>query len=66
VTLAADIASVARDLKTRHGDLLNGQPSFTPTTEQRQAIDALEAAQARLRGGERDRPDQLVLDVRPR
>lgn len=44
--------AAARALKARHGSLLAGDPSSRETTEQLAALDALDAARARLRGDE--------------
>lgn len=60
---AADIAKAARALKRNHADMLRGEPSFTDTYEQRRAMDALDAARARLQGGEAVTKGQLSLDV---
>lgn len=63
VAAVTDLAKAARALKQRHGDLLRGEPSFTDTYAQRRAMDALDAARARLQGGEAVAKDQLSLDV---
>lgn len=62
-TGTSPIAAEARRLKYRYAEILAGEPSFRETASQLQAVAALDAAQARLRGGERPAPDQLSLDV---
>lgn len=64
--MSADaIRAEAARLKASHGALLGGEPSFyRPDIDRRE--DAIDAARARLQGGERPAPDQLALDMRPR
>jgi hypothetical protein len=61
-----ELAATARALKARHGDLLAGACSFSETFEQTRAVQAVEAARARLQGGERPAPGQLTLAVQHR
>jgi hypothetical protein len=60
-----ELAATAKALKARHGDLLAGEPCGRETFEQTRAVEAVQAARARLQG-ERPGPDQLALDVRER
>lgn len=64
VLMAADLATAAKALKDRHPGLLAGEPPFADTGEQRRALEALDAARLRLRGGDGPAKDQLSLDVR--
>lgn len=60
--MPADLAKTATALKANHPDLLRGEPSFhEPELERR--MDALDAARARLRGGEKVAKDQMALDL---
>lgn len=63
---ATVLAAAARALNRRHGDLLAGECSFRETTAQLAAVEALDAARDRLRGGGRPVAPQLALDVRTR
>lgn len=58
------VAAEAKALKDRYPGLLGGEPSFRSTPSQEQAVAALDAAQVRLRGGERPVDGQLSLDLR--
>ncbi|MEJ7786422.1 MAG: hypothetical protein WKF96_16585 [Solirubrobacteraceae bacterium] len=66
--MTADLAGVgnaARALHDAYGPLLTREPSGE-SIEQTRAVEALDAARDRLRGGERPGADQLTLDVRTR
>ncbi len=56
------ITAAALAMKAEHAALLAGGPSFTETTEQRRAAEAIDAARERLQG-RREPAAQLSLDV---
>ncbi len=60
---AAELAATASALKSRYAALLAPEASFHRPDVDR-VEDAIDAARARLRGGEAPRPDQLSFDVR--
>ena len=57
------LAAAARALQDAYGPLLTREPSGD-SVEQARAVEALDAARDRLRGGERPGADQLSLDLR--
>jgi len=64
--MTADLAGVGRTARALHdayGPLLTREPSGD-SIEQARAVEALDAARDRLRGGERPGADQLSLDLR--